>query len=66
MNGGPGSSSMSGLFNENGPCFVNNDSSTTRLNPLSWNNKGMGLKAAGARFLGEEYSSVVDLLIRAC
>lgn len=40
MNGGPGSSSMPGLFNENGPCFINPDSKTTRLNPLSWNNKG--------------------------
>ncbi|KAI6257057.1 hypothetical protein MCOR19_006503 [Pyricularia oryzae] len=39
MNGGPGSSSMPGLFNENGPCFINPDSKTTRLNPLSWNNK---------------------------
>ncbi|KAL8670452.1 MAG: hypothetical protein Q9168_005012 [Polycauliona sp. 1 TL-2023] len=39
MNGGPGSSSMIGLLQENGPCIVNNDSSTTTLNPWSWNNE---------------------------
>ena len=33
----PGSSSMIGLFEEHGPCLINNDSSTVRLNPQSWN-----------------------------
>lgn len=37
MNGGPGSSSMLGLFQEHGPCLINNDSSTVRLNSQSWN-----------------------------
>ncbi|TID26523.1 Carboxypeptidase S1 A [Venturia nashicola] len=37
MNGGPGSSSMIGLFQENGPCTVNGDSNSTTLNPWSWN-----------------------------
>ncbi|KAF2837047.1 alpha/beta-hydrolase [Patellaria atrata CBS 101060] len=37
MNGGPGSSSMLGLFVENGPCWVNPDSNSTTSNPLSWN-----------------------------
>lgn len=40
MNGGPGSSSMLGLFVENGPCFVNPDSNSTTLNEWSWNNEG--------------------------
>jgi carboxypeptidase C (cathepsin A) len=39
MNGGPGSSSLLGLFDENGPCMVNADSNSTRLNPWSWNNE---------------------------
>ena len=30
---------MIGLFQENGPCGVNNDSSSTYLNPWSWNNE---------------------------
>jgi carboxypeptidase C (cathepsin A) len=37
LNGGPGSSSLKGLFQENGPCTVNPDSNSTRLNPWSWN-----------------------------
>ncbi|KAK1968290.1 serine carboxypeptidase [Colletotrichum sublineola] len=39
LNGGPGGSSFMGLLEENGPCFVNEDSKTTRLNPWSWNNE---------------------------
>ncbi|PVH95835.1 carboxypeptidase-like protein S1 [Periconia macrospinosa] len=37
LNGGPGSSSMHGLFTENGPCHVNADSNSTRPAPWSWN-----------------------------
>lgn len=37
LNGGPGSSSMIGLFQEHGPCTIRNDSSTVDLNPTSWN-----------------------------
>jgi len=33
----PGSSSMIGLLDEHGPCLINNDSNTVRLNPQSWN-----------------------------
>ena len=34
LNGGPGCSSMIGLFQENGPCTVNADGATTTLNPF--------------------------------
>ena len=37
INGGPGSSSMIGLFQENGPCTFNNGGSKPTLNPNSWN-----------------------------
>lgn len=30
---------MIGLFQELGPCRINNDSSTVSLNPFSWNNE---------------------------
>lgn len=37
LNGGPGCSSMIGLFQENGPCHFVNNETTPRLNPHSWN-----------------------------
>lgn len=38
FNGGPGCSSMIGLFQENGPCHFENGASEPSLNPNSWNN----------------------------
>ncbi|KAJ6440160.1 N-terminal binuclear Zn cluster-containing/DNA binding domain-containing protein [Purpureocillium lavendulum] len=38
MNGGPGGSSMVGLFHELGPCIFNMNSSEPAPNPWAWNN----------------------------
>lgn len=38
LNGGPGCSSMTGLFFELGPCFVNEDGESARENKDSWIN----------------------------
>lgn len=37
INGGPGSSSMIGLFEENGPCYIDAEGNVVN-NPYSWNN----------------------------
>ncbi|RDW75873.1 hypothetical protein BP5796_06694 [Coleophoma crateriformis] len=38
INGGPGGSSLFGLFREIGPCLVNNFGNDTTYNAASWNN----------------------------
>jgi len=50
LNGGPGCSSMTGLFMELGPCTVNEDGESARENPHSW------ISAANVFFLDQPVS----------
>lgn len=47
LNGGPGYSSMTGLFMELGPCIVNDNGESARENPNSW------IEAANVFFLDQ-------------
>ncbi|OCT51282.1 Carboxypeptidase S1 B [Cladophialophora carrionii] len=60
MNGGPGSSSMIGLLQENGPCNVNHDSNSTTLNPWSWNNEVNMLYIDQPNQVGLSYDILVN------
>ena len=60
MNGGPGSSSLIGALQENGPCFVGNDSNSTYSNPYSWNNEVNMLYIDEPVQVGYSYDTLVN------
>lgn len=54
---------MGGLFDEIGPCKINEDYATTELNPNSWNNVSNLLFLSQPVGVGFSYGSKVDLLL---
>ncbi|KAK4250005.1 Alpha/Beta hydrolase protein [Corynascus novoguineensis] len=64
LNGGPGGSSMTGLLEENGPCFVGPDSETTYLNHWSWNNEVNMLYIDQPVQTGFSYDVLTNVTIR--
>ena len=40
LTGGPGCSSSLALLTENGPCSVESDGASTKVNPYSWTERG--------------------------
>ena len=54
---------MVGLFQENGPCIVNIDSSTVSLNPWSWNNEVNMLYIDQPVQTGFSYDSLLNVTI---
>ncbi|KAK0748995.1 Alpha/Beta hydrolase protein [Schizothecium vesticola] len=65
LNGGPGGSSMMGLLEENGPCFVRSDSTSTHLNPWSWNNEVNMLYIDQPTQVGFSYDVLTNSTLRA-
>jgi carboxypeptidase C (cathepsin A) len=64
LNGGPGGSSLMGLMEENGPCFVGPDSKETFLNPWSWNNEVNMLYLDQPTQVGFSYDVLTNCTVR--
>jgi len=63
LNGGPGGSSMMGLLQENGPCFIDKDSQSTIHNPWSWNNHVNMLYIDEPNHVGFSYDEPTNVTI---
>uniref|UniRef100_A0A915LCD5 Carboxypeptidase n=1 Tax=Meloidogyne javanica TaxID=6303 RepID=A0A915LCD5_MELJA len=59
LNGGPGCSSLGGLFNELGPYLLNKDGKTLRQNPYSWNKYASIIFLESPAWVGFSYNTKV-------
>jgi carboxypeptidase C (cathepsin A) len=59
INGGPGSSSMRGLFQENGPCYVDSHGNVV-TNPYSWSNSSNLIYIDQPAGVGFSYSTATE------
>uniref|UniRef100_A0A914L712 Carboxypeptidase n=1 Tax=Meloidogyne incognita TaxID=6306 RepID=A0A914L712_MELIC len=58
LNGGPGCSSLGGLFNELGPYLINKDGKTLRQNPYSWNKYASIIFLESPAWVGFSYKNI--------
>ena len=58
--GGPGVSSSFAALGENGPCYANRDSNSTRLNPWSFNNYVNMLYIDQPNQVGFSYDTIIN------
>ncbi|CAG8647835.1 3392_t:CDS:2 [Acaulospora morrowiae] len=60
LNGGPGCSSLTGLYFELGPCMVNEEGTDTIFNPYSWNSNASVIFLDQPTNVGYSYGSGVS------
>ncbi|EME81428.1 uncharacterized protein MYCFIDRAFT_52091 [Pseudocercospora fijiensis CIRAD86] len=60
LNGGPGCSSLIGMLDELGPCWVNPDANSTRINEWSWNNEVNMLFIDQPSHAGFSYDNLIN------
>ena len=65
LQGGPGAPSTDQALGHNGPCIVNDDSNSTRLNPWSWNANSNLLYIDQPTQTGFTYDEIVDGVLSA-
>ncbi|KAF9583969.1 hypothetical protein BGW38_007971 [Lunasporangiospora selenospora] len=65
LNGGPGCSSLTGLFMELGPCSVKEDGSGTEYNPYSWNSNSSVIFLDQPTNVGYSYGNSVSNTVSA-
>jgi len=57
LNGGPGCSSLEGIFEELGPYLINKDGKTLRQNPYSWNKYASIIFLESPAWVGFSYNT---------
>jgi len=60
FNGGPGSSSLIGFFQEHGPCIIDDGETRIKVNPYPWNTRANTLYIESPAGVGFSYASTTQ------